>query len=266
MLVGKVKESISSLPCTFGEGDDKGETIEVTVTIDEETKTYQRKPESFHGLIFRRTLDPKAPPATCKLLDKDNDVVMVSGVEYNGKTLTVTTPAGAKLEFPADLLARLDYAKGRFDYLSELVPLKVSTKSNVEDDDKPEQQHVYKDVSFKPERKQIQLGGRVFAHGLVIRPYTEMVFDLKGEYREFTAVVGLEDGVGSDGPVEVVVEADNVELASLKFDAGDKKRFQEVKRNVKDVQRLRIVVKSGDLFDLGKHAVLADAKVTKGSK
>jgi len=263
VLVREIEGSIQGLPCTLGEGDETGETIELTATIGGEVVTRKRKLLGVHGLIFRRTLDPKAPPIACKLLDTVQDVVMVSGVQFTAKNVTVTTPAGAKLEFPTDQVARLDYTKGRLDYLSDLEALTLVTRSNVEDGDKPEQLHVYKDVSFKPERKQIQMGGTTFAKGLALRPYSEMVFDLKGEYRDFSAVVGLEDGVGSDGPVVLVIEADGTELVSLKLDASDKKRFQEVKRTIKDVQRLRIVVKSGDLFDLGKHVVLADAKVSK---
>jgi hypothetical protein len=33
--------------------------------------------------------------------------------------------------------------------------------------------------------------------------------------------------------------------------------------NIKDVQKLKIIVGSGDLQDIGKHVDLADAKVTK---
>jgi hypothetical protein len=263
VLVRKIDGVIQGLPCTLGEGDDKGESIEVTATIGEEVVTRQRKLDGVQGLLFRRTLDPKAPPATCKLLDTMQNVVMVSGVDYKEKTLTVTTPSGAKLEFPTDQVARIDYTKGRYEYLSEMTPLTLITRSNVEDGDLPEQQHIYKDISFKPERKQIQLAGVVYPRGLVVRPYTEMVFDLKGDYNDFSAVVGLEDGVGSDGPVVVEIEADGASLGTFTFKADDKKRSQEVKRNVKGVQRLRIVVKSGDLFDLGKHTVLADAKVSK---
>jgi NPCBM/NEW2 domain len=262
VLVRVYKGSIQGLPCTLGEGNEAGDKIELAAKVGDEVKTVQRALADIHGLIFRRTLDPTAPPVTCKVLDTTLDVVLVSGLAFDGKTLTVSTPAGAKLTFPADEVVRIDYTKGRYEYLSDLEP-KLTTRSNVEDGYQAIQQHVYKDASFKQGRKQIQVGGTSYSKGLILRPYTEMEFDLKGEYRDFSAVVGLEDDVGSVGPVVLTVEADGALLATFTFKPDDKKRFQIVQKNVKDVQRLRIVVKSGDLFELGKHVVLADVRVSK---
>jgi hypothetical protein len=263
VMVVTLKGVIQGVECTFGAGDETGETIEVTATLGGEVQTFRRKLATLQGLIFRRTLDSKAPPAVCKVLDTMSDVVMVSEVVYGDKEVKLATPAGARLTFPTEQVARLDYTKVRLDYLSELEPITLITRSNVEDGDKAEQQHVYRDVSLKGDKAQISLGGVTYSKGLALRPYTEMTFDLKGEYQEFSAVVGLDDNVGTVGETVLVIEADGTVLETITFRATDKKKFQKVTRNIKDVLRLRIVVKSGDDFDLGKHLDLADAKVSK---
>jgi hypothetical protein len=261
-LVVAPKGVIQGIPCTLGEGDAAGTSIEFVVAG--EAAPRKMKLAELHGLIFKRAHDPKAPPVVFKLLDTVNDVVMVSSVvPAKGGALTVATPSGARIEFAPEALARLDYRKGKLDYLSELEPTKLLTRSNVEDGEKAEQQHVYKDVSLKGDRALISVGGTTYPRGLAVRPYTELEYNLKGEYREFSALVGLDDNVGADGPTVLVVEGDGKELATVTISSGDKKRHQALTLNIKDVQKLRLVVKSGDLFDLGKHLDLADAKVSK---
>jgi hypothetical protein len=263
VLVVAPAGGIQSIPCKFGEGDEAGTSIELSVELGGKVITRKRELATVHGLIFQRAHDPKMPPVVFKLLDTVNDVVMVSSVASKEGALTVTTPCGARLEFGPETLARLDYRKGKLDYLSELEPAKLLTRSNVEDGEKAEQQHVYKDASLKGERTPITVGGKAYPRGLAIRPYTELEYDLKGEYREFAAVAGLDDNVGADGATVLVVEGDGKELATVTISSDDKTRHKELKLNVKDVQRLRIIVKSGSLLDLGKHMDLADARVSK---
>jgi len=75
--------------------------------------------------------------------------------------------------------------------------------------------------------------------------------------------VGLDDNVGSFGPAVLIVEGNGRELHKATFTASDKKKYQALRLNIKDVQKLRIIVKSGDGFDLGKHLDLAEARVSK---
>ena len=93
---------------------------------------------------------------------------------------------------PAKL--RADYAKFEPDdppLVLSLEPAKEVTRSNVEDGDRAEQQHVYKDSSVSGKDTPLKVGGKPYPKGLALRPYTELVYDLRGEYREFSAVVGF---------------------------------------------------------------------------
>jgi hypothetical protein len=187
---------------------------------------------------------------------------MVSSVTPKGDGgLTVETPAGAKIDFTREQLARLDYTPGKLEYLSDLEPLKVVSKSNLDDGDDPDQWHVYKDTNLNKGR--LALGGITFARGLALKPYSELTYNLKGDYREFEAIVGIDDNVKASGVVTLTIEGDGKELSTVTISSEEKKPFKNVLVNVKDVQKLRITVKAGGLFDIGVHLDLADAKVRK---
>jgi hypothetical protein len=254
-------KNLDSIPCTLGEAD--GKVIKFVADDEGEAKEGRRELSDVHGLIFRRALDPKAPAVSCKVLDTQGDVVFASSATLKEGALTLKTPAGATVELKADTVAVVDYTKGRFEYLSELEPAKVVARSNVEDGDKPEQQHVYKDVSFTGRDVPIKVAGKGYKKGLVLRPYAELVYDLKGDFRGFSAVVGLQDNVSVEGTVVLVVEGDGTVIRTIELTA--KSRPVKLDLNIKDVQRLRLVAKvpPEEWFDLGKHVNLADAKVSK---
>jgi hypothetical protein len=254
---------ISNIDCTLGEGDETGKKISFAVTLDGETKTLTRSLEGTHGLIFKHVLDAKAPSPSCKLLDTVQDVVMVSAVAAREGGISVTTPAGAKIDFGNEQIARLDYTKGRYDFLSQLVPVKIEQRSNLDDPEvkEPDQWHVYKDTNLN--KGPLTLGGVTYQYGLALKPFVELTYDLKGEYRELSVVVGIDDNVSAAGGTTVTFERDGKELARETISSEDKKRFKVLTLNIKDVQKLKITVKADGDFDTARHLDLADAKVSK---
>jgi hypothetical protein len=254
---------ISNVECTLGEGDETGKMISFAVVLDSETKTITRSLAGTHGLIFKHVLDAKAPSPSCKLLDTLQDVVMVSSVSAKDGGISVTTPAGAKIDFGNEQIARLDYTKGRYDFLSQLTPVKMEQKSNLDDPEAkaPDQWHVYKDTNLN--KGPLTLGGVTYQYGLALKPFVELTYDLKGEYHTLSVVIGIDDNVSAAGGTTVIFERDGKGLASETITSEDKKRFKVLTLNIKDVQKLKITVKSDGDFDTSRHLDLADAKVSK---
>src|SRR5262249_29999255 len=210
--------------------------------------------ERVHAMIFVRALDPSAPPVLCKLYDTYQNLVMVSGVKMTPAGLAVTTPAGATIDYATDLVARLDYSSGNQAFLSDLTPAKVVEQT-------PTEEHYRRDLNVNG--RPMTLVGKTYPKGLGLHATTELEYDLNGEYREFRAVVGIDDAVGGhDGPVQLTMEADGKEIVSLTLTRKERK-VHELVRNVKDGQKLKIVVSSPELLDLGKHLDLAEARVIK---
>jgi hypothetical protein len=241
---------------TLGEADADGTAIEFKLGSGAARKVPLA---NVHGLIFQREIDPNAAPVVCKVTDASRNLLLASSVVSTPAGLTVTTPAGAKIEYPPAQLARLDYSGGKLTWLSDMDPV----ETNYELGEGRLCEYVRdRNVNKEP----IRLDGVPYPRGLALLAPTELVFDLKGDYREFKAVAGIDDQVGGiAGPTVLRIEGDGKELKTLTFDRKDKdkSKAQEVKLNVKDVQKLRISVRAGDFIGYGKHLDLADAKVSK---
>jgi len=175
----------------------------------------------------------------------------------------VTTPAGARIDISQEFLTRLDYTLDKVAFLSRLEPNKVVQRSNFDFVD------IYrrdKNLDNGP----LRVYGESFTIGLALHAHTELEYDLKGDYREFHALAGIDQSVGGvGGPVVLVIEGvidgETKELYKKTFTRKDPKDKKEgaIDVNIKDVQKLRLVVRTGDLFDNGKHLDLVNAKVQK---
>lgn len=254
------EDTINPVEGTFGEADAEGKGIEFQIPGGRKGRLLFAK---LHGLIFQRELDPQAPPLLCKLYDSYQDVIMVSGVTRTSSGLAVTTPAGARFDIGQELLTRLDYTLDKVAYLSRLEPSKIVQTSNFDFVD-----------TFRHDKNldngPLRIYGESYVIGLALHAHTELEFDLQGDYREFHALAGIDQSVaGEGGPVVLVIEGvidgQAKELYKKTFTRKDPKDKREgaIDLNIKDVQKLRLTVRTGDLFDNGKHLDLVNAKIQK---
>jgi hypothetical protein len=268
VLVVKAKEGtkLNPLEGTFGDADDKGEKIAFELSSGKTSVPLTR----IHGLYFQRGVDAGAAPVICKLFDTGRNVVFATSVTLDETAYTVATPAGVKIVFSRPAVARLDFSKGKLTFLSDVPPSKLKVTLKGVTGEVVDPLHPSKDLdTIDPvcrdrnlDGRPLRLGGTAYPKGLAIHAGTELVFDLAGEYREFKAMVGVDDSVlGWSAETAVHVEADGKELANLTVSRKEKPK--PLTLNVKDVQKLRIVVSSTNVLQYGRHAELADAKVTK---
>ena len=199
----------------------------------------------------------------CKLTDNHHDLIMVSGAARTPAGLTVTTPAGARIEVAMELVKLLDYTLDKVAFLSRLKPVKVVQTSNFDFIDTYRED---KNLDNGP----LRVYDEIYAIGLALHAHTELEYDLKGDYREFHALAGIDQSVsGVGGPVVLVIEGvidgETKELYKKTFTRKDSKDKKDgiINLNIKDVQKLRLIVRTSDLFDNGKHLDLVNAKVQK---
>lgn len=263
-----------NLPATIGDGDEGGETIALGIITDEKVEKVTRKQREIHGLIFPHALDQKAPPVMCKLVDTAQNVVVVSKLTGGeGGAVSVTTPSGARMDFKANEIAQIDYTKGRLDFLSSLPPVKTDvTPGPFDDKGKEGKWYVYRDSNL--DNVPIRLGGTSYRQGLTILPDVDLTWDLGGNYRQFEAIVGIDDGTKAEGELVVTVSIDNKETVvpivsrTTKGKNGEAiapaRPAQKLSLNVKDATTLKISVKAKDeLSGLSISVSLGDAKVSK---
>src|SRR4029079_4995188 len=71
--------------------------------------------------IFVNKPDAGAPAPICRLLDVNQNLLMVSKLELaEGGNLVFTTSSGTKMEYRPDLVVRLDYSWGKRTFLSDM--------------------------------------------------------------------------------------------------------------------------------------------------
>ncbi|HLJ96592.1 MAG TPA: NPCBM/NEW2 domain-containing protein [Gemmataceae bacterium] len=211
-------------------------------------------PTKIQGMILLNSLGPQAPSAVCQVYDVNQNVLVADRVTADANGFTIRTVSGAKFEVPTAAIARLDYRSDKLVYLSDLKPRETVTKS------KQGRLDIWR-ADKNLENSSLQLEGQVYGKGLCLHSHTELVYALDGKYKEFKAIVGMDDMVGGDGHPLVRVEGDGKELFSGAISRKDRRR--ELVLDIKGVKELRIIVTSSGLFDFGDHVDFADAKLQK---
>jgi len=259
LAIKAVDGVVNPLEGTLGEGDDKGETIGFETGTGKKARP---RLDRIHGMAFLRQPNPDVAPTMCKAQDLSRDLLVVAKMTVTDQGYGLTTVAGAKAEFPFKSFTRWDFSKGKLTYLSDLEP-KATETSNVE-----RVEHYRRDKNLDGEPIQLPqknedgvLALRMFPKGLAVHAYTELQYDIGGEYKEFKAILGVDPKVQGDSHVKVTIEGDGKELFAAEISRKDEPR--PITLDVKNVKQLRIVVASAGLLDLGNHVCLADAKVSK---
>jgi hypothetical protein len=267
ILAIKAEGEINRVEGTFGDGDEKNQTI--AFDVKQTGQTVHPNLGKVHGVIIVRKPDENAPETLCKVFDTGNNILAAAKITLGESSFVVTTVSGAKIEYPKagkveegkPAVARLDFSSGRLAFLSDIDPVRIVEKSNTGRIDHYRRNKGLEggDIRFAAEPG--QSAPPTFAKGLAIHAHTELVYDLGGQFKKFDALLGVDESVEGDSDVRVTIEADGKELFAERVKRGDKPK--PVKLEVKDVKELRIVVRSSDLLDFGNQVALAEARVSK---
>lgn len=248
LLAINLRGTISGLNGTIS-GNDKGRIVFALEGRDKRVLD----PARIQGLILLNSLGPQAPSSVCQVHDVNQNVLVAGRVTADAKGFTITTVSGTQFEYPASAIARLDYRSDKVVYLSDLKPTVIQKSKQGRLD-------IWR-TDKNLENSSLQLEGQVYAKGLCLHAHTELVYALDGKYKEFKAILGMDDLVGGDGHPVVKLEGDGKELFAGTVHRKDRRR--ELTLDVKGIQQLRIIVTSSGLFDFGDHVDFADAKLCK---
>jgi hypothetical protein len=141
---------------------------------------------------------------------------------------------------------------GKLVFLSDLTPTKLVEKSAA--------------GLIVTHRHDVNLDGepivldRPYSKGLSLHAYTELEYDLKGKFKRFTAVLGVDTRVGLESQAKVTIEVDGRTLFAGVITA---KAIVPLDLDVTKGSTLRIVVSSQNLLDLHDHVTIASPKLTR---
>jgi hypothetical protein len=261
---GKDVDELDGVPGTFGEGDSAAETIKFTFErADAKEKEPTLRMSRVSGMIFNQKAGA-APPALCKVIDLDGNELVAQAVVRADKAYAITTVSGVKFDLSENQISKFDFAAGAIKFLSDLEPVALEESGT-------DPEHYQRDKNL--DKRPIQLltdpmAGKkeTYPKGLTLHAKTMVTYELKGQYKVFRAIVGVDADPETVAPSQVKITIDDstagVNLFKGVVKKGDKPL--DLNLNVQNVDRLRIMVESdGTVTDLGNQVSLANARVLK---
>ncbi|MCH9792776.1 MAG: NPCBM/NEW2 domain-containing protein [Planctomycetes bacterium] len=107
----------------------------------------------------------------------------------------------------------------------------------------------------------LRLAGKEYSRGLYIHSKTLLQYRIKNEYRNFRAIMGIDDSVPSIGFVYVEIKGNGRTLYSGNVRSSD--RPVELNLDVRGVRDLDILVDFGDNLEICDHLDLCEARLIK---
>jgi hypothetical protein len=242
---------VNDLQGTIAEADDAGKTIKFRTADGDNNLDVPIA--NLQGMIFYRPEVSGGPNPICMVYDVAGNALAATKVAADGtKVVVVTAIANLTIECEASTIARFDYNMGKLAFLSDLVPTKVTESSAV--------------GLIVTHRKDVNFDGepivldRPYAKGLSLHAHTELEYELKGKFKKFTAVLGVDPRVGSDSQPRVTIEVDGRTAYSEVITA---KAVVPISIDVTKASSIRIIVTSRNFLDLHDHVTIANPKVTQ---
>lgn len=238
-----------------------GDGTEITLEKESDGKDETLRLSRSAGLVFYQPPPMAITPTLCRVADVYGNVLIAAAVQLAPDgAVTVTTVSGATVKYAGTAeLARLDYALGNVAYLSDLDPQVDAPEVPMEERRLTPIAPVLRDRALSNEP--IKLDGVQFPKGVCVAPDTGLTYNLKGDYSQFKATVGIdENGANATSAAKVTIEADGQVLFSEKVTR--KEKGKGVVLSVKGVKQLRIIVEADTPLN-GNYVTLADARVQK---
>ncbi|MAX39158.1 NPCBM/NEW2 domain-containing protein [Gimesia sp.] len=205
------------------------------------------------GVIYARPPSPEGSPF-CAIRLTDEGVLNASAITFTGTEFIATLQAGAQARFAPPSIASLDFSQGKVRYLSDLEPANIEYT--------PFFDTVWK---YRKDRHRdggpLRVGGKEYARGLYIHSKTLLQYRLKGEYRNFRAIMGIDDSVPGIGFVYVEIKGDGRILYSGNVRSSDSP--VELNLDVRGVRDFEVLVDFGDNLEICDHLDLCEARFIK---
>ena len=215
------------------------------------------------GIAFNQPTRDQVPPTLCKVSDAFGNTLVATRFDINEGTLKVTTVSGATVTYAElNAVVKLDFRQGNLTFLSDLdavAEYAPPEKDGLLGEQFGYQRKLARDRSL--DGSDVTLDGKKFARGVSLPPDCVATYKLGGDYREFKAFVGIQDGANRESwSLRLRVEVGGRAAFDEVIPKSAKSR--EIVLNVKDAKELRVVVERVGLF-AGDQINLGDARLQK---
>lgn len=253
-LVIKSVDGLAPIPGTILSGSDTGDAIQFERESDSATVQY-RLSRASGGLIVALRSRGEVPPTICRISDIFGNQWLAKSIVIAPKTLKIVTISDAAIEYPIELVAKLDFSLGNRSYISDM----EAKVTSILDDDNDVMLTYTRDKTL--DNSPLKLAGITYAKGLWIYPGTSLKYKLDGDFREFKATAGIDDSVTlASSEVIVTIRGDGRVLATYKINRKNPPKSFSL--DVKNLKELQITVERTGLY-LANELDLVDAQLLK---
>ena len=231
------------------------------------------------GLIFFPSKQDRPPAATAVIVGRDGSRFQAARFVLAEGQIKLSTPSGVQLTRPLASLAHFDFATGKVVYLSDLEPQlaqwspyfpagKLSDPLGRLFRPRRNQALLYGETAGDDGALMLRFPGenglpniRSFAKGLALHSRSRIEYELPENFRQFTAIAGIDARLGQQGNVRLLIEGDGQELFAANITGQDPPRPISV--DLKGVKRLVLTVDFGEQLDVGDYLNLCDARLVR---
>ncbi|QDU11763.1 NPCBM/NEW2 domain-containing protein [Gimesia aquarii] len=205
------------------------------------------------GIIYAREPLPETS-SFCTIRLTNNGLIQTSSITYADNEFKATLLNGVQTKFVTESIANLDFSQGKVCYLSDLEPRNIEYTP-------------FFDTIWKYRKDKhrdggpLRLDGKEYTRGLYIHSKTLLQYRIRNQYRNFRAVMGIDDSVPGIGFVYVEIKGDGRILYSGNVRSADPP--VELNLDIRGVRDFDILVDFGDNLEICDHLDLCDARFIK---
>jgi hypothetical protein len=215
------------------------------------------KLERLHGIVMAAGAGNEPQyPLTFEVSDGSVFSGLIERADHERGVLV--TSIGKTVDLSLSQLVRVHVASDRVVYLSRLKPVSQRQESLLQN---PSPIMMDRSVSGGP----VSINGRSFEKGIGVHSYTELVYEIQGQYESFAATIGIDDAARPRGNVVFRVLGDGTPL----FESGPitgQDAPKDVVVDVSKVNTLTLIVDYGEELDLADCANWGGARLLKPAR
>lgn len=228
------------------------------------------------GVIYLRATPPTTAEPRITLQGRSGLRAAAANIELAGTHVSVTTPGGARFDWPSSDLELADFSHGKVVYLSDIEPVAhdwvplvglpagitaASAYGQYRRDQSAFGSALTLTAAETADGAASASGVRRFNKGLAIRSRTELVYRLPAGISRLTAMAGIEPATVKTGEVHLTILADDRPL--LETDVYGNQPPVPIDVPLNGAKRVKIVVDYGKNLDTGDWLNMCDAKLIK---
>lgn len=221
------------------------------------------------GIVPYRTANDSWPAPICNIITTTGDRWHVDQATLDNDQLQIKTPCGVASRVALKDIARVDFAAGNVQYISDLEPWKVDITPLISGSASPSSVTA---MLYAPRRDESLNGTPLmlrgddggltsFTKGLAVHSRTTLHYRLDGQHRKLRGLVGIDPTVKAAAVVTLRIYGNEKLLLEAQITANEPPLTLDV--SIEDVRRLKLEVDYGDGVDIGDRLNFGNLRTTK---